>query len=96
MTRKKKYIQYAEDILSGKIVTGHYIKLAAERFFRLMYDERYEFREDKVEQVCEFICQIRNFGFEPRSQKLWRERCIAILTRYARESDGSNHYYCRI
>lgn len=32
MIRQKKYIQYAEDVLSGKIVTGNYIKLAAARF----------------------------------------------------------------
>lgn len=32
MMRPKKYIQYAEDVLSEKIVTGNYIKLAAARF----------------------------------------------------------------
>lgn len=83
MTRKKKYIQYAEDVLSGKIVTGHYIKLAAERFFRLMYDGRYEFREDKVEQVCEFISIIHHYtgkhAGKPFVLEAWQEWIVASM-----------------
>lgn len=83
MTRKKKYIQYAEDVLSGKIVTGHYIKLAAERFFRLMYDGRYEFREDKVEQVCEFISIIHHYtgkhAGKPFILEAWQEWIVASM-----------------
>lgn len=83
MTRKKKYIQYAEDVLSGKIVTGHYIKLAAERFFRLMYDERYEFREDKVEQVCGFISIIHHYtgkhAGKPLVLEAWQEWIVASM-----------------
>lgn len=83
MTRKKKYIQYAEDVLSGKIVTGHYIKLAAERFFRLMYNERYEFREDKVEQVCGFISIIHHYtgkhAGKPFVLEAWQEWIVASM-----------------
>lgn len=83
MTRKKKYIQYAEDVLSGKIVTGHYIKLAVERFFRLMYDGRYEFREDKVEQVCEFISIIHHYtgkhAGKPFVLEAWQEWIVASM-----------------
>lgn len=83
MTRKKKYIQYAKDVLSGKIVTGHYIKLAAERFFRLMYDGRYEFREDKVEQVCEFISIIHHYtgkhAGRPFVLEAWQEWIVASM-----------------
>lgn len=83
MTRKKKYIQYAEDVLSGKIVTGHYIKMAAERFFRLMYDGRYEFREDKVEQVCEFISIIHHYtgkhAGKPFVLEAWQEWIVASM-----------------
>lgn len=83
MTRKKKYIQYAEDVLSEKIVTGHYIKLAAERFFRLMYDERYEFREDKVEQVCGFISIIHHYtgkhAGKPFVLEAWQEWIVASM-----------------
>lgn len=83
MTRKKKYIQYAEDVLRGKIVTGHYIKLAAERFFRLMYDERYEFREDKVEQVCGFISIIHHYtgkhAGKPFVLEAWQEWIVASM-----------------
>lgn len=83
MTRKKKYIQYAEDVLRGKIVTGHYIKLAAERFFRLMYDGRYEFREDKVEQVCGFISIIHHYtgkhAGKPFVLEAWQEWIVASM-----------------
>lgn len=83
MTRKKKYIQYAEDVLSGKIVTGHYIKLAAERFFRLMYNERYEFREGKVEQVCGFISIIHHYtgkhAGKPFVLEAWQEWIVASM-----------------
>ena len=83
MTRPKKYIQYAEDVLSKKIVTGHYIKLAAERFFRLMNDERYEFREDKVEQVCEFISIIHHYtgkhAGKPFVLEAWQEWIVASM-----------------
>lgn len=83
MIKKKKYIQYAEDVLSGKIVTGHYIKLAAERFFRLMYDGRYEFREDKFEQVCEFISIIHHYtgkhAGKPFILEAWQEWIVASM-----------------
>lgn len=83
MIRQKKYIQYAEDVLSGKIVTGNYIKLAAARFFRLMSDERYEFREDKVEQVCEFISIIHHYtgkhAGKPFIMEAWQEWIVASM-----------------
>lgn len=83
MIRQKKYIQYAEDVLSGKIVTGNYIKLAAARFFRLMNDERYEFREDKVEQVCEFISIIHHYtgkhAGKPFILEAWQEWIVASM-----------------
>lgn len=83
MIREKKYIQYAEDVLSEKIVTGNYIKLAAARFFRLMSDERYEFREDKVEQVCEFISIIHHYtgkhAGKPFILEAWQEWIVASM-----------------
>lgn len=83
MTKQKKYIQYAEDVLSEKIVTGNYIKLAAARFFRLMNDERYEFREDKVEQVREFISIIHHYtgqhAGKPFILEPWQEWIVASM-----------------
>lgn len=83
MMRPKKYIQYAEDVLSEKIVTGNYIKLAAARFFKLMSDERYEFREDKVEQVCEFISIIHHYtgkhAGKPFVLEAWQEWIVASM-----------------
>lgn len=92
MIRQKKYIQYAEDVLSGKIVTGNYIKLAAARFFRLMSDERYEFREDKVEQVCEFISIIHHYtgkhAGKPFILEAWQEWIVASM--YGFYQKGTN------
>ena len=83
MTHKRKYIQYAEDVLSGKIVTGNYIKLAAMRFFKLMDDDRYEFIEDKVEQVCEFISIIHHYtgkhAGKPFVLEPWQEWIVASM-----------------
>lgn len=83
MIRKKKYIQYAEDVLSGKIVTGHYIRLAVERFYRLMGDERYEFSEKKVDQVCEFISIIHHYtgkhAGKPFVLEAWQEWIVASM-----------------
>ena len=44
----KAYYKYAQDVIEGNVVCGRYIKLAAERFFDFMENDRYEFREEKV------------------------------------------------
>ncbi len=57
----KAYYQYAQDVVEGKEVAGEYLKLAAERFFDMMEDDRYEFREEKADDVIEFFSILRHF-----------------------------------
>ena len=51
----KAYYKYAQDVIEGNVVCGRYIKLAAERFFDFMENDRYEFREEKVDYVIKFF-----------------------------------------
>ena len=50
-----KYLQYAQDVISGKIIAGEFVKLACERFYDLMDNENYEFRESSVQLVIDFF-----------------------------------------
>ena len=56
----KPYLQYAQDVASGKQTTGDYIKLAVERFYRLLDDDRYEFREEAVDIVVQFFSLLKH------------------------------------
>lgn len=51
--------QYAEDILSGRIPSCVYIKKACERYHAFF--DRYEFREDKLNRVVDFIGHFKHF-----------------------------------
>lgn len=57
----KAYYKYAQDVIEGNVVCGRYIKLAAERFFDFMENDRYEFREEKVDYVIKFFSILRHF-----------------------------------
>jgi phage terminase large subunit-like protein len=57
----KDYYLYAQNVLSGKIVAGKYIKLAADRFFSLIENEAYLFDESKVDKVIEFISLFKHY-----------------------------------
>lgn len=54
-----KYKQYANDVLSGKIVSCNYIKQACRRY--LDFFDKYEFRTDKVDRVINFISKLKHF-----------------------------------
>lgn len=79
----KKYIQYAQDAISGKIVCGKFIKLAAERFFDLMEKDDYEFRENKVNEVIDFISILRHYTGRHAGKAFilepWQEFIIASI-----------------
>jgi phage terminase large subunit-like protein len=57
----KAYYQYAHDVLSGKVVTGKFVKLSVKRFFSFMENDRYEFNEKKCERVISFISLLKHF-----------------------------------
>lgn len=54
-----KYYQYAEDILSGKIVACELIKLACQRY--LSFFSKYEFRPEECEKFIRFCSHLHHF-----------------------------------
>mgnify|MGYP001540417671 FL=1 len=79
----KGYYKYAKDVLDGKIIAGKYIQLACERFFSLMEDDRYEFREDKADEVIAFFSYLRHYKGRHANQPFvlepWQEWIIANI-----------------
>lgn len=58
MTLTEKHQQYAKDVVSEKIVACKYIKQACKRYLSLF--NKYEYREDKVENVISFISKLKH------------------------------------
>lgn len=89
----KGYYQYAQEVLSGKIVAGEYIKLAAERFFSLIEDDGYEFREEKVDEVIEFIAILRHYtgrhAGKPFILAPWQMFIVACIYGFYVKTDGT-------
>lgn len=54
-----KYQDYARDVVSGKIVSCLYVKQACKRY--LDFFDKYEFREDKVDRVVNFISKLKHY-----------------------------------
>ena len=79
----KAYYKYAQDVIEGNVVCGKYIKLAAERFFDFMENDRYEFREEKVEYVIKFFSILRHFtgrhAGKPFALQPWQQFVIASI-----------------
>lgn len=55
----EKYKEYANDVISNKIVTCKYVKQACKRY--LDFFDKYDFREDKVDKVVNFISKLKHF-----------------------------------
>lgn len=89
----KGYYRYAGDVLSGKIIAGEYIKLAAERFFSLIEDDRYEFREEKADEVIEFIAILKHYtgrhAGKPFVLSSWQEFIVACIYGFYVKEDGT-------
>ena len=55
------YEQYARDVVSGKVVSGKLMKLAAQRFLDDLNDTRFTFDTRKVERAFNFVAKLRHF-----------------------------------
>lgn len=55
----EKYKEYAEGVVTGKIVACKYIKQACERY--LSWFSKYEFRPEKADRVIRFIKNLKHF-----------------------------------
>lgn len=89
----KPYYRYAQDVIEGKIVAGEFIRSACERFFSLMEDDRYEFREDKVDEVINFFPYLKHFkgrhADKPFTLEPWQEWIVASIYGFYVREDGS-------
>jgi phage terminase large subunit-like protein len=56
-----KWTQYAEDVISGKILAGKYIILAAKRFLSWFDRSDIFFDAEKMEKVEDFIGHMKHF-----------------------------------
>lgn len=64
MELDEKYTQYANDVLTNKIVAGNLIKLACNRYLTFLQRDDIEFRTDKVERCINFIQSIKHYKGE--------------------------------
>ena len=89
----KPYLQYAEDITSGKIVCGEYIKLAVERFYTLLESDDVEFRPKKVDDVIKFIYSLEHYVGRHAGKHFvledWQSFVVANIYGFYRISDGT-------
>lgn len=64
MELDKKYTQYANDVLTNKIVACNLIKLACNRYLTFLQRDDIEFRTDKVERCINFIQSLKHYKGE--------------------------------
>lgn len=92
LATNKAYIQYPADVISGKVIAGKYIKMACERFFSLMDDDRYVFSTDKVDNVIRLFHHLRHFkgrhSGKPFVLEPWQEWIIASIYGFYNKNDG--------
>lgn len=55
MTIAPKYTEYADDVLSGKIISCQYIKDVCSRYLNWLRRTDIEFRADKADRVVNFV-----------------------------------------
>lgn len=92
LATNKAYIQYPADVISGKVIAGKYIKMACERFFSLLDDDRYVFSTDKVDNVIRLFHHLRHFkgrhSGKPFVLEPWQEWIIASIYGFYNKNDG--------
>lgn len=88
-----KYIDYANNVLDGKIIACKFIRMACERFFALMENDLYEFRPDCVNRVISFIGILRHYTGRHAGKcfelQPWQEFIVASMYGFYVKEDGS-------
>lgn len=57
----KKYTEYAEKVINGKIVACEYVKLACSRYLDLLKRKDVYFKPEKADKVINFISKLKHF-----------------------------------
>lgn len=93
---KKKYYQYAEDVVAGKIIAGDLIIKACQRFLTDLKRPDLEFREDKVDNAINFISMLRHFtgksAGKPFILEPWQAFVTANLTGFFWKDSGLRRF----
>lgn len=83
MIKEKPYYKYAKDVVEGNIVCGQYIKMAAQRFIEDLKNDKWDFREDKVERCLKFISTMKHFKGKSSGKSFilepWQQTIVANI-----------------
>ena len=90
-----KYIQYANDVINGKIIACKYIKQAAHRF--LSFIDKYDFRTEKIDRVINFISKLKHSTGEHNKKNfiLQPYQVFIIASIFGFYHKGTNKRVCR-
>lgn len=91
---RNKYTKYADDVLSGKIITGEHIKQACRRFYKYIEREDIEFREDKVERVLNFIHNITHSKNKNLQVELQEWQKFILINMFGFYYKGTDNRVC--
>ena len=90
------YRQYADDVLSGKIVAGNTIKLACQRFINDLQRDDLEFREDKIQRAIKFIGTIKHYtgkhSGKPFKLAPWQQFIVANIVGFYWKETGTRRF----
>lgn len=83
MIEEKPYYKYAKDVVEGKIISGQYIKMSCQRFIDDLNNDKWDFREDKVERCLKFISTLKHFKGKSSGQSFilepWQQLIVANI-----------------
>lgn len=89
----RKYTQYAEDVIAGKIIACNYVKLACERYLKLFDREDIYFQPEKVDRVINFISKLKHFtgahSGKPFILSDWQKFIMFSIYGFYRKSDNT-------
>ena len=89
----KGYYKYADDVVSGRVVAGKFVKQACQRFLDFMDNSDYEFREESVDRVISLFYHLRHSMGRHSGSRItlepWQQWIIASIYGFYRVSDGS-------
>lgn len=98
----KRLFQYVEDVSSGKIVTGEYVKLAIKRFQKdykkSLSDKKYPyyFDEEAAQKIVTFTECLKLYKDKWAGQTLklqpWQVFCLGNIYGWKRKEDGKRRF----
>ena len=78
-----EYYKYAIDVVRGVVVAGSLIQLACQRFLDDLNDDRFEFRQDRVDRCINFIKTLKHFRSKASGKNFvlesWQQFLVANL-----------------